>query len=485
MPNGVIRRCGNEEIMGNILKGIAPDRVFFYFESISAIPRGSGNTKAISDYCMRFAEEHGLEAWQDEWNNVLIRKPASPGYEEHPPVILQGHLDMVCEKEPDSPHDFLKDGLSLFVDGDWIGAAGTTLGGDDGIAVAMGLAVLEDQSLPHPPLEVLFTTDEETGMYGAAGLDPSWITGRTLLNLDSESEGILTVSCAGGARCELTLPLSRAALSQSVKKVVVDGLKGGHSGTEINKGRLNANRVLAEFLATLPSFRLVTMEGGLKDNAIPRSAFALIAADADLPSMVAAFVEKARSISDPDLSIRIEDAPDVSMAFTAADSRKACEFLLSLPLGVQAMSREIEGLVETSLNLGILRTDRDGLVASFSVRSSVNRSKDILLETLVSITADFGGSSATRGHYPAWEYKKDSRLRRVMVETYEKTAGRRPVVEAIHAGLECGLFADKLPGLDAVSIGPDMRDIHTSRERLSIPSVKRTYDYVLAVLRSL
>ncbi len=471
--------------MSDILKGLSPERVFFYFEAISAVPRGSGNTKAISDFCMDFAETHGLEAKQDAWNNVLIKKPASPGYEDHPPVILQGHLDMVCEKEPASSHDFLKDGLSLFVDGDWIGAKDTTLGGDDGIAAAMGLALLEDEALLHPPLEVLLTTDEETGMYGAAGLDPAWIEGRTLLNLDSEAEGILTVSCAGGARCELTLPLSRVSLKGGVKRVVADGLQGGHSGTEINKGRLNANRVLAEFLLTLPSFRLVSIEGGLKDNAIPRSASALIASDADLPALAAAFVEKNRTASDPGLAIRVEDAPDEIAAFTAADSRKACAFLTALPSGVQAMSREIEGLVETSLNLGILRSDRDGLLASFSVRSSVNRSKDILLETLASIAADFEGSSSTRGHYPAWEYKKDSRLRRVMIETWKKKTGREPVVEAIHAGLECGLFAAKLPGLDAVSIGPDMRDIHTTRERLSIPSVKRTYEYVREILASL
>ena len=471
--------------MADILKGLSPERVFFYFEEISAIPRGSGNTKAISDYCVAFAEKHGLEAKQDKWNNVLIKKPASMGYEDHPAVILQGHLDMVCEKEPSSPHDFLKEGLSLFVDGDWIGAKDTTLGGDDGIAVAMGLAVLEDGALRHPPLEVLFTTDEETGMDGAAGLDPAWIEGRTLLNLDSEAEGILTVSCAGGARCELTLPLSRTSLKSGLKKVVVEGLRGGHSGMEIDKGRLNANRVLAEFLMTLPVFRMASIGGGLKDNAIPRSASALISTDADLSSLAASFVESHRTASDPGLAIRIEDAPDEISAFTAVDSRKACEFLTALPWGVQAMSREIEGLVETSLNLGILRSDRDGLLASFSVRSSVNRSKYILLELLASIAGDFGGSYSTHGHYPAWEYNKDSRLRQVMVGTWEKETGRKPIVEAIHAGLECGLFADKLPGLDAVSIGPDMKDIHTTRERLSIPSVKRTYEYVLEVLASL
>ena len=471
--------------MKEILAGLAPERVFHYFEAISAIPRGSGNTAAVSDFCRGFAEAHGLEVRQDSWHNILIKKPASPGYEAHPAVILQGHLDMVCEKDPDCAHDFLKDGLALFTEGDWIGARGTTLGGDDGIAVAMGLAILEDQTLSHPPLEVLFTTDEETGMYGAAGLDPAWITGRTLLNLDSEAEGILTVSCAGGARCELTLPLEGRRFQGRMKKVTVTGLQGGHSGAEINKGRLNANVVMANFLMTLPSFRLASIAGGLKDNAIPRASEAVIASDADLPALAREFVQKTKVPGDPGLEILVEDAPPAASAFTPEDSRKAVEFLSSLPSGVQAMSSEIEGLVETSLNLGILTSSDDGLLASFSVRSSVNRSKDILLETLTSIAGDFGGKASTHGHYPAWEYAKESRLRRVMVETWKKTTGKEPVVEAIHAGLECGLFSAKLPGLDAVSIGPDMRDIHTSRERLSISSSRRTYEYVLAVLAAL
>ena len=471
--------------MSGILKGLSPERVFDFFEAISAVPRGSGNTKAISDFCLDFARERGLDAFGDEWNNVLIKKPASPGYEEHPAVILQGHLDMVCEKDPGSAHDFLKDGLSLRVEGDWISADGTTLGGDDGIAVAMGLAILDDDSLPHPPLEVLFTSDEETGMYGAAGLDPSRITGRTLLNLDSEAEGILTVSCAGGARCELSLPLFRLPLREEAKKITVTGLAGGHSGTEINKGRLNANKLLGDFLVSLPSFRLVSAAGGLKDNAIPRSSSAVIACGTDLPALAREFRDKNRVETDPGLQILVEDAPGASFAFTEKESRKAALFLSSLPNGVQAMSREIEGLVETSLNFGILSSDERGITASFSVRSSVNRSKAVLLDVLSSYADDFGGSSSTRGHYPAWEYREDSRLRRVMEEIYEEQTGKKPVVEAIHAGLECGLFADKLPGLDAVSIGPDMADIHTSRERLSVSSVKRTWDYVLAILKAL
>ncbi len=468
-----------------VLGTLAPQRVFYYFEELCGIPHGSGNTKAVSDYCMAFARRHGLEAEQDAYNNVLIRKPGSAGYETHPPVILQGHLDMVCEKEPGSPVDFTRDGLELFIDGDWIGARGTTLGGDDGIAVAMGLAILEDDALAHPPLEVLFTTDEETGMDGAVGLDASRLKGRTLINADSEEEGVLTVGCAGGARAELRIPVTREPVNAPCYTVTVDGLIGGHSGAEIHKGRLNANIVMGRFLHSLTGeYRLVSLAGGLKDNAIPRQTVCVLAGE-DPTAAAAAFAAANRIPSDPDLTVTVSPAPAADRALTAADSRRVAEFLTTVKNGVQAMSRHIDGLVETSLNLGVLELEETALRATFSVRSSVGTGKTALLADLEQTAAAFGGTYSSHGHYPAWEYREVSPLREVMVAVYEEQTGQKPVVETIHAGLECGLFSEKLPGLDAVSFGPRMRDIHTTRERLCISSTERTYAYLCRVLEKL
>ncbi len=468
-----------------VLDTLTPQRVFYYFEELCGIPHGSGNTKAVSDYCMAFARRHGLEAEQDAYNNVLIRKPGSAGYENHPPVILQGHLDMVCEKEPGSPIDFTRDGLELFIDGDWIGARGTTLGGDDGIAVAMGLAILEDDTLAHPPLEVLFTTDEETGMDGAVGLDASRLKGRTLINADSEEEGVLTVGCAGGARAELRIPVTREPVNAPCYTVTVDGLIGGHSGAEIHKGRLNSNIVMGRFLHSLTGeYRLVSLAGGLKDNAIPRQTVCVLAGE-DPTAAAAAFAAANRIPSDPDLTVTVSPAPAADRALTAADSRRVAEFLTTVKNGVQAMSRHIDGLVETSLNLGVLELEETALRATFSVRSSVGASKTALLADLEQTADAFGGTYSSHGHYPAWEYREVSPLREVMVAVYEEQTGQKPVVKAIHAGLECGLFSQKLPGLDAVSFGPRMRDIHTTRERLCISSTERTYAYLCRVLEKL
>ena len=468
-----------------VLGELAPQRVFRYFEELCGIPHGSGNTKAISEYCMAFARRHGLDAEQDAYNNVLIRKPGSAGYENHPPVILQGHLDMVCEKEPECTIDFARDGLELFVEGDWIGARGTTLGGDDGIAVAMGLAILEDDTLAHPPLEVLFTTDEETGMDGAVGLDASRLKGRTLINADSEEEGVLTVGCAGGARAELRIPVTREPVSAPCYTVTVDGLIGGHSGAEIHKGRLNSNIVMGRFLQSLPEgFRLVKLAGGLKDNAIPRQTVCVLAGE-DPTAAAAAFTAANRIPADPELTVTVAPAPAAATAVTAEDSRRVAAFLTTVKNGVQAMSRHIDGLVETSLNLGVLELEETALRATFSVRSSVGASKTALLADLEQTAAAFGGTYSSHGHYPAWEYREVSPLRDVMVAVYEELTGQKPVVKAIHAGLECGLFSEKLPGLDAVSFGPRMRDIHTTRERLCISSTGRTYAYLCRVLERL
>ncbi len=466
------------------LSQLQPQRVFHYFEEICAIPHGSGDTARISDYCVDFAKRHGLWVQQDALGNVMMRKAATEGYETHLPVILQGHLDMVCEKAADCSIDFTADGLTVDTDGEWVFADGTTLGGDDGIAVAMALAILEADDLHHPPLEVLLTVDEETGMYGAEGLAPNCLEGRRLINIDSEEEGVLTVSCAGGARAEIRTPLVYESNEKPCYRVVVDGLQGGHSGVEIDKGRLNANVVMGRFLQTIPC-SVVTVAGGQKDNAIPVYCEAVVVCDEDPAAAAAAFALANRVVGDPHLTVTIEPCAMAPRRFTAETTRRVIDFLTTVPNGIQAMSEHIEGLVQTSLNLGILTTDEDTLCASFAVRSSVNEEKTTLLEQLAQVAAAYGGTCSSHGHYPAWEYAKQSHLRDVMCRVWERQTGRAPAVVAIHAGLECGLLCERLEGLDAVSIGPDMQDIHTYRERLSVASTKRVFDYLLEVLRQL
>ncbi len=467
------------------LNGLQPARVFYYFEEIAAIPHGSGNIAAISDYCVAFAKAHGLACVQDALGNVIIKKPATAGYEEHPTVIIQGHLDMVCEKEPELAFDFEKDGLNLAVDGDWIHANGTTLGGDDGIAVAMALAILEADDLPHPSLEVLLTVDEEIGLLGAAGLDGKQLDGRLLINIDSEDEGVLTVSCAGGVRADVTLPIERIYNSWNTYKITVDGLQGGHSGVEIDKGRLNSNIVMGHFLKALETYRIVRIEGGQKDNAIPCKTTCVLAATKDITPLGEVFAQEHRVEGDPNLTVTVEHALAENYTMTDESTKCVVEFLTSVPNGIISMSESIDGLVQTSLNLGIFKTEVDAVKASFGLRSSVGEEKAALLARVKAVAKSCGGQCEASGDYPAWEYCKESRLRDTMCAVWERLYGSRAKVVAIHAGLECGYLCDKLPGLDAVSIGPDMRDIHTCRERLSVSSVERVYRYVCEILKSL
>lgn len=474
-----------------ILEHLQPQAVFAHFEQLCAIPHGSGNTKAISDYLVRFAAARGLRHIQDAHNNVIIFCPGTPGYETAAPVILQGHMDMVCETAPDCTKDLTREGLDLFIDSDTIGARGTTLGGDDGIAVAMALAILDADDIPHPPLEVVLTVDEETGMLGADALDASVLQGRTMLNIDSEDEGILTVSCAGGNVSVCTLPVTRAAFSGTALTVTVGGLLGGHSGAEIDKGRGNANQLLGRVLYAVgarTALRVVCADGGLKDNAIPRESRAVItvadpdAAQAAIAGMDAAFRHE-YAAADPDVFVRTDPAQPQMPPMDAASTQRAVCMLCCLPNGVQAMSRDIPGLVQTSLNLGILTTDERCVQASFCVRSSVATQKEMLVARLRCLMAQLGGSVDVSGDYPAWEFRKDSPLRERMIDVFREQYGHDPKVEAIHAGVECGLFAGKLPGLDCVSFGPDLTEIHTCRERMHIASVQRVWRYTLEVLR--
>lgn len=476
------------------LAGLEPAAVFSYFEEICSIPHGSGNTKAISDYLVSFAKEQGIRYVQDELNNVILWQEGTCGYEDHAPVILQGHMDMVCEKDADCSIDMDTQGLDVTHDGEVVFAKGTTLGGDDGIALAYALAILADKSIPHPPLEVVFTVDEETGMEGATGIDLSELKGRTLINIDSEEEGIFTVSCAGGARGTITLPVTRRAVYGPCVRLTVDGLQGGHSGVEIHKNRANANKVMGEFLSRIQKLMplcLTKLSGGSKDNAIPRSCSVTLVAmgsHIDRINQVAEKLQKeVREQYDEPEAVIFGDDVDAfgGNALSTADSAKVIALLCSAPNGVQAWSQDIEGLVQTSLNLGIASLDKEKLTMTFAVRSSVNQEKRELLSKLEELAKFYEGSYSEMGDYPAWEYVKESRLRDTMVRVYNEIFGKEPQVVAIHAGLECGILSDKLPGLECVSIGPDMHDIHTSRERLDIASAKRTWDFLLEVLKAL
>ena len=475
------------------LAGLEPANVFGYFEEICSMPHGSGNTKIISDYLVKFAQEQGLEYIQDELNDVIIFVPGTCGMEDHAPVIIQGHMDMVCEKDADCPIDMDTQGLDIAHDGEYVYAKGTTLGGDDGVAVAFAMALAADKSIPHPPLELVITVDEETGMFGAAGIDLSMLKGRMLLNIDSEDEGIFTVSCAGGARSTIHLPLQRKPVYGPAIRLVVDGLQGGHSGVEIHKNRANASKVMGQLLQRIQEkmpLCLVSFAGGSKDNAIPRSCeVTAVALGLELESIndiAAQLQEEIRTnFAEPEAVVEAFNAEALGgHGLSAEDTAKVIALLNEVPNGIQAMSQKIEGLVQTSLNLGVAKMDEE-LSLTFSVRSSVNQEKQALLTLLRTIAENYGGSYSQVGEYPAWEYKEESVLRDTMVRVFTQMYDKAPEVVAIHAGLECGLLGEKLPGLDAVSIGPEMHDIHTSRERLGIASTKRTWEFVLEVLKAL
>ena len=475
------------------LAGLEPASVFGYFEEICGIPHGSRNTKKISDYLVVFAKEHGIRYIQDELNNVIFFQEGTCGMEDHAPVVLQGHMDMVCEKDADCPIDMENEGLDVTHDGQCVFARGTTLGGDNGIAVAYALALLADKTIPHPPLEIIVTVDEEIGMEGATGVDLSLLKGRTLVNLDSEDEGIFTVSCAGGARGTIHLPLERRVVYGPCVKLTVDGLQGGHSGVEIHKNRANANKVMGIFLERVQKimpFCITKLQGGAKDNAIPRScsvSLVMLGMQAERINDVAAQLQQEiREQFDEPEAVVYGDNLDAlgGNALTAECTAKVIALLNAAPNGVQSWSEDIAGLVQTSLNLGVVTLGEE-LTLTFAVRSSVNQEKRDLLKKLSDLAAFYEGSYTEMGDYPAWEYKKDSHLRDTMVRIFREMFGKEPEVVAIHAGLECGILSDKLPGLDCVSIGPDMHDIHTSREKLEIASTRRTWEFLLEILKAL
>ena len=475
-----------------MLEDLNPQAVFHYFEELAQIPRCSGNEQQVSDYLVDFAKQRKLEVSQDKALNVIIQKPGTAGYEDSPAVIIQGHMDMVCEKSKGSRHDFAKDPIPLKVEGDLVRADGTTLGADNGIAVAYGLAVLDSADLPHPPLELLVTTSEETGMNGAHALKADHLTGKTLLNIDAEDEGVLFVSCAGGVDlvCEFDTRWEKAASGSLL--IEVSGLKGGHSGLEIVQQRANAIKLLGRLLDAAREageFGIAAISGGSKSNAIAREAQATVTADASVLKKIKAIVSslskdlKTESAAvDPAIEVATASVDQAARQLDGASTKRLIDFLLIAPNGVQSMSQDLEGLVESSLNLGVLEQTGESIKMTVSVRSCVDSIREDLTRRVEALARLVNAKSARTGEYPAWQYEADSKIRDLCVSVYKDVSGREPQIQAIHAGLECGLLREKLPQTDMISFGPNLRNVHTPEESLSITSVANTWEFLTAVL---
>ncbi len=476
-----------------VLNGYEPAEVFRFFEDICSIPHVSYHEKALSDYCVAFAKERNLYWEQDELGNVIIIKEASPGYEEVEPVIIQGHLDMVGDKIPECEIDMEKESIRILVEGDMITADGTTLGADNGIAVAYGLALLDSSEIAHPRLEVVLTVSEEVGLEGATAIDLSSCKAKRLINIDSEDEGVFTVGCAGGLRVDCNIPLDAVQTSGQVCEIKTTGFLGGHSGIEIDRGRINGNVVLGRFFLFLKqqmTYQIASIEGGVKDNVIPKnakSAFVIDAKDRDtLESCLKEFNEILNieyGTSDPDAKLVLEmKSVEDCVVLSEESTAKVLTMLTGMPNGVQAMSPDLKGLVETSLNMGVVNVDCEKLQASFALRSSHESAKMHLAEVLKQMTQTLGGEVSYHGIYPGWPYARNSKLRELCMRKYQEQYGKDPVVEVIHAGLECGILSSKIEGLDCISIGPNLYDVHTPDERVSISSVARVWEYIKAVL---
>jgi len=473
--------------------------VFKYFSQISKIPRGSGNEKGISDYLVSEAKKLGLEVIQDKALNVIIKKPGTKGYENSPGVILQGHMDMVCEKNKDTVHDFTKDEIKLRVDGDYLYATGTTLGADNGIAVAMGLALLACDDTPHPPLEVLYTVNEEVSMIGAMKLDGSIFKGRYIINVDSEEEGKITVSCAGGVTAIITIDKEYKEVSspKTAYNIGIKGLQGGHSGMEIDKKRGNSNvlmgRVLNHICKNGISYDLVSIHGGLKNNAIPRESECIILIDdnnkealqKEIGNILDIFKNELKT-SDQGVILECNKCEETYHKALSDDVKNKIIGVLNLmPRGIQTMSADIEGLVESSTNLGVVVTNDNDIKLEFATRSSVKSLKEDLNYRMELLSKFIGVKIDLEDDYPEWEYAKNSKLEKICEDTYEEITGKKPEIVALHAGLECGLLLDAIKGAEAVSIGPDLFDVHTPNEHLSISSTEKTWDYLVAILKNI
>lgn len=474
-----------------VLQGLEPASVFGFFEDICNIPHISYHEKELSDYCANFAKERGLYYEQDEMGNVIIIGEATPGYEDVEPIIIQGHLDMVGDKVPECPIDMEKEPIKVMIDGDYLTADGTTLGGDDGIAVAYGLALLDAKDIPHPRLEVVLTVSEEVGLEGATGIDLSCCKAKRLLNIDSEEEGVFTAGCAGGMRADCRIPVETEMKSGTACYIKTQGFLGGHSGIEINRGRANGNTMMGRFLLFLKEkaeFDVVSIVGGVKDNVIPKNVIAkLIVADVDAVKAALAefngYLDIEYGVSDPDveLVLEVQDIEECQvLSVTSKD--KAITALTLMPNGVQAMSMDLPDLVETSLNMGVIKIDEEEINLCFSVRSSLTSAKEFVGAKLKQLTEALGGTISYHGQYPGWPYARNSKLRDLCVKVYKEQYGKEPKIEVIHAGLECGILSSKIEGLDCISMGPDMFDVHTPDEKISIGSISRVWEFLKAIL---
>ena len=477
-----------------VLESLEPKKVFCFFEELCKIPHGSHNTKEISDYCVDFAKKRGLEAVQDRVGNVFIRKAATAGYEESEGVIIQGHLDMVCAKTEDSTHDFMKDGLDLYVEDGYVKARGTSLGGDDGIAVAMALAVLDSDDIPHPSLEVLLTVDEEVGLDGANAFDFTQMKGGKLINIDSEEEGILTVGCAGAIMAESKIPIHREKKSGSLIRINIHGLVGGHSGSEIHKQRGNAHKMMGRLLNHMMkevTLNLVEVNGGSHDNVIAMQSVAEILVPVEQVEKALAIIEEMKATWDvefmgfePDLLVDTFVSHDSTIdVCDDSSTKRTVAFLVICPNGAIEYSRKLEGLVETSLNMGIVETASDYIKTVHMLRSSVDSRDTELWERFEQCAHAVGAEAIFKSSYNAWPLKIDSDLQKIMVDTYKDMYGKDMLVETMHAGLECAVFCVTKPDLDCVSFGPNLWDVHSFNERLDIASTERCWNYLLEVLK--
>lgn len=479
------------------IEGYRPEKLFHFFEEISAIPRGSGNEKGISDYLVKFAEERGLWVHQDEALNVIIKKGGSKGTEKKAPVMLQGHIDMVCEKRSGIEHDFEKDGLDLIVENGILSANGTTLGADNGVAVALMLTVLDEESIAHPPVECVFTTEEEIGLNGAHALDKSLISARKMINMDSEEEGVATISCAGGLRIRMTRPVVREQAEGTMVQIRIEGLLGGHSGMDISKERQNANLLMARMAARLmkeTDGRLVRFCGGTKDNAITRECEAAFLyenreeaekAEQTACSLAEVFADEITPC-EPDFSCEISVEENRTAAVIPGEDAWALLGLLRLaPNGVLRRNTKMDGFVEVSSNLGVVCTEEDRLVAVAAPRSSVASYQKDTKERYEILAGTFGFDMEFGGEYPGWSFKEESPVREIFKESYRSLFGKELKIEAIHAGLECGLFAEAMPDLDAIAVGPTLNDVHTPDENAPLDSLERFYELLTDVLARL
>ncbi len=483
--------------MNRVIQGYKPDALFGYFEDISAIPRGSGNEKGIADYLVAFAEKRGLFCLRDELNNVFIRKPATPGYEDKPTIMLQGHTDMVCEQNEGTEHNFETEGLDLYVEKGWLKARGTTLGGDDGVAVAIMMAVLDDEALPHAAIECLFTTGEETGLYGATGFDYSVVKAKKLINLDSEEEGVATVSCAGGIGLDFRLACDRFPLATIAKplSVAVSGLAGGHSGADIHLERGNADILLTRMLAALYEkhpFNLVTIGGGNRGNAIPREASAVIlTAESEAAKIfLSEYAETIKSWlpkEDHHFRVRVGKAKgDYETMLSFADTNRVLTLTTLMPNGVMARMTDMPDMVQTSNNLGVIRDEgKDGILLIYHGRSAMDSKMDILEHTAKRIASVLNLELDINGRYSGWPMMVDSPLADDFLVVAKNILGDTctPRICAIHAGLECGIICSSVEGMDAISIGPALKGIHAPGEALELGSMERLYQIVCELLK--